>query len=67
MVRTCDVCMAYEVMRDVSTFVRRMYYVPFLSAAYLFCTNCFLIPMRTNSCVYFVHAMRTVQLSISRG
>ena len=49
--RTCDVCMAYE---------RRMYCVPFLSAAYLFCTNCFLIPMRTNGCVHFAHAIRTL-------
>ena len=35
------------------TYLRRMYCVPFLPAAYLFCTNCFLIPMRTNGCVHF--------------
>ena len=40
------------------TNIRRMYYVPLLSAAYLLCTNCFLIPMRTNDCVHFVHAVR---------
>ena len=51
--RTCDVCMAYEVVRV--TYLRRMYCVPFLSAAYMRCTNCFLIPMRTNGCVHFAH------------
>ena len=38
-----------------------MYCVPFLSAAYLFCTNCFLIPMRTTGCVHFAHAIRTFE------
>ena len=38
------------------TYLRRMYCVPFLSAAYLFCTNCFLIPMRKNGCVHFAHS-----------
>ena len=32
--------------RDVST--AYVYYVPFLPAMYLFCTSCFLIPIRTN-------------------
>ena len=58
--RTRDVCMRV-------TYLRRMYYVPFLSASYLFCTNCFLIPVRTNGCVHFGHAIRTLQLSIIRG
>ena len=59
---TCDVCMAYEVYAR-----RRMYYVSFSSAAFVFCTNCFLIRMRANGCVHFVHAIRTLQLSIIRG
>ena len=33
----------------------------------LFCTNCFLIPVRTSGCVHFVHAIRTLQLPIIRG
>ena len=37
----------YGVFSVRVTFIRRMYYVPFLSAAYLFCTNCFLIPEQT--------------------
>ena len=39
--------------RDVSTTV-------FLSAAYLFCTNCVLKPMRTNGCVHFVGPSRAI-------
>ena len=45
------------------TYLRRMYCVPFLSAAYLLCTNCFLIPNRTNGCVHFAHSIRTLLLS----
>ena len=37
----------------------------YLSTAYLFCTNCFLIPMRTNGCVHFAHAIRTLYLLLS--
>ena len=56
--RMCYVCVTYvwrtKCKRDASV-------------AYLFCANCFLIPMRTNGCVHFVHAIRTLQLSIIRG
>ena len=32
------------------TYLRRIYYVPFLSAAYLFCTNCFLSHLLIAGC-----------------
>ena len=32
------------------TYLRRMFYVPFLSAAYLFCTNCFLLHLLIAGC-----------------
>ena len=53
--RMCYVRVTYvwhmKCTRDVST--AYVSYVPFLSAAYLFCTDCFLIPIRTIGCVHF--------------
>ena len=39
--RTCDVCMAYEVYAWRIYGICTSYFVPFLSAAYLFCIKCF--------------------------
>ena len=58
--RTCDVCMAYE------AYAWRIYGVCTTFHSYLrrICTNCVLY---TNACVHFVHAKRTLHLSIIRG
>ena len=67
--RMCYVRVTYvwcmKCTRDVST--AYVSYVLFLSAAHLLCTICFLKSMRTNGCVHFVHAIRTLLLSIIRG
>ena len=59
-----DVCMAYEV------YALRIYgvcttFILIYGVSVLY--QIILIPMRTNGCVHFVHAIRILQFSIIRG